>query len=109
MRGGITQVRITTHSANKFLAYQHFVNPSNFNLIDHPNGVFIVTEAEEARYRSTNPFDSPTDSPLSSSPSLSDEELYTAALQDPITPAQVAVPTIVRKPPPLPSRARKPS
>lgn len=73
----------------------------------HPNGVFIVTEAEEARYRSTNPFDSPTDSPLSSSPSLSDEELYTAALQDPLTP--VAVPVIVKKPPPLPSRERKPS
>jgi len=76
---------------------------------DYPNGVFIVTEAEEARYRSTNPFDSPTDSPLSSSPSLSDEELYTAALQDPLTPAQVSVPMIVEKPPPLPSRARKPS
>ena len=76
--------------------------------IGHPNGVFIVTEAEEARYRLANPFDSPTDSPLSSSPSLSDEELYTAALQDPLTPAQVAVPTIVRKPPPLPSRANKP-
>jgi len=75
----------------------------------HPNGIFIVTEAEEARYRSANPFDSPTDSPLSSSPSLSDEELYTAALQDPLTPAQVAVPAITRKPPPLPSRARKPS
>lgn len=74
---------------------------------DHPNGVFVVTEAEEARYRSTNPFDSPTDSPLSSSPSLSDEELY-AALQDPLTPAQVVVPVIVEKPPPLPSRARKP-
>jgi len=76
---------------------------------DHPNGVFVVTEAEEARYRSTNPFDSPTDSPLSSSPSLSDEELYTAALQDPLTPAQVVVPVIVKNPPPLPSRARKPS
>lgn len=76
---------------------------------DHPNGVFFVTEAEEARYRSTNPFDSPTDSPLSSSPSLSDEELFTAALQDPLTPAQVAVPVITKKPPPLPSRSRKPS
>ncbi|KAF9651242.1 inositol polyphosphate phosphatase [Thelephora ganbajun] len=75
----------------------------------HPNGVFVVTDAEEARYRSANPFDSPTDSPLSSSPSLSDEELYTAALQDPLTPAQVTIPTIVRKPPPLPSRASKPS
>lgn len=91
------------------LAYQHPTNPSNLDSIDHPNGVFIVTDAEEARYRSANPFDSPTDSPLSSSPSLSDEELYTAALQDPLTPAQVAVPAIVRKPPPLPSRARKPS
>jgi hypothetical protein len=82
---------------------------SNLDATDHPNGVFIVTEAEEARYRSTNPFDSPTDSPLSSSPSLSDEELFTAALQDPLTPAQVAVPAIVKRPPPLPSRARKPS
>ncbi|KAF9780045.1 inositol polyphosphate phosphatase [Thelephora terrestris] len=76
---------------------------------DHPNGIFVVTEAEEARYRSSNPFDSPTDSPLSSSPSFSDEELYTAALQDPIAPAQFSVPVIVDKPPPLPSRARKPS
>jgi len=77
--------------------------------IGHQNGVFVVTEAEEARYRAANPFDSPSDSPLSSSPSLSDEELYTAALQDPLTPAQVAVPAIVRKPPPLPSRANKTS
>ena len=94
---------------HQFLTYQNSANPSNPDSTGHPNGVFIVTEAEEARYRSANPFDSPTDSPLSSSPSLSDEELYTAALQDPLTPAQVTVPTIVRKPPPLPSRANKPS
>jgi hypothetical protein len=97
-----------THHADLFLTCQ-YSNLSNLDPVDHPNGVFIVTEAEEARYRSINPFDSPTDSPLSSSPSLSDEELFTAALQDPLTPAQVAVPAIVRKPPPLPSRARKPS
>lgn len=109
MRGGIAQVRITARRAGYFPADQRSTNPQNFNSIGHLNGVFTVTEVEEARYRSANPFDSPSDSPLSSSPSLSDEELYTAALQDPLTPAQVAFPAIVRKPPPLPSRASKPS
>lgn len=83
---------------------------SDFHSAGHPDGVFVVTEAEEAQYRSTNPFDSPEDSPLSSSPSLSDEELYATVLQEPLTPAQVVVPAIVKKPPPpLPSRAGKPS
>ena len=109
MHGGIVQVRIITHPAERFFTHQYSTDPKNLDSTGHPNGVFVVTEAEEARYRSTNPFDSPSDSPLSSSPSLSDEELYTAALQDPLTPAQVAVPAIMKIPPPLPSRARKPS
>jgi hypothetical protein len=74
--------------------------------LDHPNGVFTVTVAESRC--GTNPFDSPSDSPLSVSPSSSDEELYThaLALQTPIIPAQ-----LVRKqpPPPPPPRANKPS
>lgn len=68
----------------------------------------LVTEVEEARYRSVDAFDSLTDSLLSSFPSLTDRKLFTAAPQDPPTPAQVAIPTIVRKPPPLPSWVDKP-
>ncbi|KAG6842013.1 hypothetical protein C0991_003539 [Blastosporella zonata] len=53
--------------------------------------------------RKANPFDSPDDSPLSSSPSSSDEELYTDALSlpTPMAPTQAH-----RKPPPPPPPPR---
>ena len=56
--------------------------------------------------RKANPFDSPIDSPLSSSPPSSVEELYANALSlpTPMTPEQA-----VRKaPPPPPPRSTKP-
>jgi hypothetical protein len=76
--------------------------------VDHPNGVFPIIAYQSLESRgSGNPFDSHDDSPLSSSPSSSDEELYTdaAALPDPITPMQS-----IRKPaPPPPSAYHKPT
>ncbi|KZT29277.1 DNase I-like protein [Neolentinus lepideus HHB14362 ss-1] len=74
---------------------------------DHPNGVFPTFDSSIAPARqSGNPFDSPTDSPLSASPSSSDEELYARALQlqTPMAPTLSG-----RKPPPPPPRNSKPS
>lgn len=69
---------------------------------EHPDGVY-ATEDVLAKFRDTpaNPFEISTDTPLSS-PSSSDEELYTDALQ-------LTTPTIVpaqRKPPPPPPPIR---
>jgi hypothetical protein len=67
---------------------------------EHPNGIFPISIAHLLESSAANPFDSPEESPFSSSPSSSDEELYSHAmgLQSPITP--------VRKPPPPPPRSR---
>ncbi len=67
----------------------------------YPNGVVPITEFLMPRERkSTNPFDSPEASSLSSSPSTSDEELYNDALglKSPLEPVNVQY----RKPPPPP-------
>ncbi|OJA19346.1 hypothetical protein AZE42_00462 [Rhizopogon vesiculosus] len=68
-----------------------------WNRPEHPKGIFPLSIAHLLESDTTNPFDSPEESPpFSSSPSSSDEELYShaMALQSPITP--------VRKPPPPP-------
>ncbi|EJF56616.1 inositol polyphosphate phosphatase [Dichomitus squalens LYAD-421 SS1] len=76
---------------------------------DHPNGIVIpVARGNGANGRSTNPFDSSSESSLSSSPSSSEEELYNA-LQAPITPNQPPAPTHRRPAPPPPTRANKPT
>jgi synaptojanin len=81
--------------------------------IDHPNGVVPVPEVS-GRTRSANPFDSPAESPLSSSPSSSEEEIY-ATLQTPMVPAPVPdgggtfTPNARKPPPPVPSRGNKPT
>jgi hypothetical protein len=71
---------------------------------EHPNGVFLIPAQSLNHRRSTNPFDSPEDSSLSSSPSSSDEELYThaLALQTPIIPVLTK-----RKPPPPPPKVNR--
>ncbi|KAG2154990.1 phosphoinositide polyphosphatase [Suillus bovinus] len=71
-----------------------------WNRPEHPKGIFPISIAHLLESNATNPFDSPEESPFSSSPSSSDEELYSHAmgLQSPITP--------VRKPPPPPPRSR---
>lgn len=71
-----------------------------WNRPEHPKGIFPITIAHLQELNAANPFDSPEESPFSSSPSSSDEELYSHAmgLQSPITP--------VRKPPPPPPRSR---
>ncbi|PCH41458.1 inositol polyphosphate phosphatase [Wolfiporia cocos MD-104 SS10] len=74
---------------------------------EYPNGIFVPSSPQQVMPRNSNPFDSPTDSPLSSSPSSSEEELY-HALQSPMAPVQAA-----RRPPPPPppppSRSNKPA
>ncbi|KAF8897747.1 inositol polyphosphate phosphatase [Infundibulicybe gibba] len=67
---------------------------------ERPGGVIPIPELKALSQRRGNPFDSPGESPLSSSPSSSDEELYTHALslQTPIIPVQA----VTRKPPPPP-------
>src|ERR1700728_1006913 len=71
-------------------------------LLGHPNGVFSVPTKESDG--ESNPFNSPSESSLSSSPSSSDEELYThaQALQTPMQPAR-------KFPPPPPPRSTKPT
>ncbi|KAI0939420.1 hypothetical protein AcV5_000847 [Taiwanofungus camphoratus] len=71
----------------------------------HPNGIFVpINRKELLPRRSSNPFDSPNDSPLSSSPSSSEEELYQAlTLQSPMAPVQAGG----RRPPPPPPRSVK--
>ncbi|KAJ7180325.1 inositol polyphosphate phosphatase [Mycena crocata] len=72
---------------------------------EHPNGAISMSELRNLKPGATNPFDSPEESPLSSS-SSSDEELYTDALtlQTPIAPVKAAA---ARKPPPPPPPPRK--
>ncbi|KAG2156260.1 SacI homology domain-containing protein [Suillus clintonianus] len=71
-----------------------------WNRPEHSKGIFPISIAHLLESDTANPFDSPEESPFSSSPSSSDEELYSHAmgLQSPITP--------VRKPPPPPPRSR---
>ncbi|KZT72567.1 inositol polyphosphate phosphatase [Daedalea quercina L-15889] len=68
---------------------------------EHPNGIFVPNSPQRVSSKSTNPFDSPNNSPLSSSPSSSEEELYNA-LQSPLAPEQAR-----RRPPPPPPRSTK--
>ncbi|KAF5322195.1 hypothetical protein D9619_000489 [Psilocybe cf. subviscida] len=74
---------------------------------DLPGGVVPITDIHHMDlYRRSNPFDSP--SPVSSSPSSSDEELYSHALtlQTPMSPVQ----TPARRPaPPPPPHITKPT
>ncbi|KAJ8473729.1 hypothetical protein ONZ45_g16188 [Pleurotus djamor] len=73
---------------------------------DHPHGVVPLAELRKVQSRSRhapNPFDIP-DSPISESPSSSDEELYSHALklQTPLAPTKPAP----KKPPPPPPRKK---
>jgi len=68
---------------------------------DHPNGVVPASaDIDLSVPQRGNPFDSPIDSPLSASPSSSDEELFNhaLALQTPMVPS--------KKPPPPPPPPR---
>ncbi|RPD80946.1 inositol polyphosphate phosphatase [Lentinus tigrinus ALCF2SS1-7] len=79
---------------------------------EHPNGIMIPNiRRNGSQTRSSNPFDSSSESSLSSSPSSSEEELYHAlSLQAPITPVQPPPTTTThRRPaPPPPTRPSKP-
>ncbi|TFK71771.1 inositol polyphosphate phosphatase [Pluteus cervinus] len=71
---------------------------------DMPNGLIPISEFRKTdQPTSTNPFDSPGDSPLSASPSSSDEELFHHALSLP-TPI---LPVKKNAPPPPPPRPLK--
>ncbi|KAG5648880.1 hypothetical protein DXG03_000229 [Asterophora parasitica] len=77
--------------------------------LDCPGGVLPLYEFQRSpTRRKANPFDSPNDSPLSSSPTSSDEELYTDALSLP-TPLEPAQATRKPPPPPPPPRSTKPT
>ncbi|KAF8204786.1 inositol polyphosphate phosphatase [Pholiota molesta] len=68
---------------------------------DSPAGVISLSDIQKLNlYRRNNPFESPYASPLSSSPSSSDEELYSHALtlHTPMAPVQ----TSTRRPAPAP-------
>ncbi|KAH9943297.1 inositol polyphosphate phosphatase [Epithele typhae] len=74
---------------------------------DHLNGIVVPLVKNGGHAGQTNPFDSDSESPISSSPSSSEEELY-HALQAPIVPIVPA--TAQRRPaPPPPVRASKPT
>ncbi|KAJ7682572.1 SacI homology domain-containing protein [Mycena polygramma] len=72
---------------------------------EYPKGAISMAELRNLKPGASNPFDSPAESPLSSS-SSSDEELYTDALtlQTPMSPVKAAA---ARKPPPPPPPPRK--
>ncbi|KIY47483.1 DNase I-like protein [Fistulina hepatica ATCC 64428] len=80
---------------------------------EYPNGKLPVAELQalsmSQRPNQTNPFDSPVESPLSSSPSSLDEELYTDALTlhrpPSVVQATTPLPVQRRPPPPLPARS----
>ena len=79
------------------------INPLNDVIKDCPAGVIPIAELEKLDlYRRNNPFDSSEESSLTSSPSSSDEELYTHALSlpTPMEPVQAST----RRPPPPPPR-----
>jgi synaptojanin len=66
---------------------------------DFPAGVIPIAELEKLDlYRRNNPFDSSEESSVTSSPSSSDEELYThvLSLPTPMEPVQAST----RRPPP---------
>ncbi|KXN89554.1 Inositol-1,4,5-trisphosphate 5-phosphatase 1 [Leucoagaricus sp. SymC.cos] len=74
---------------------------------DGPGGLVSIDEIQTFNlYRTGNPFESPLDSPISVSPTTSDEELFTSALalQTPLTPVPVGA---RRPPPPPPPRSGK--
>ncbi|KAI0082404.1 inositol polyphosphate phosphatase [Panus rudis PR-1116 ss-1] len=78
---------------------------------EHPNGILSPHQVQELSSggHPYNPFDSPEESPLSSSPSSSEEELYQAlTLQTPLAPQPIN-PTGRRAPPPPPPRNSKPA
>ena len=85
------------------MAYPIHLTPFLHNeppVLDNPNGVVPVPDsAVMPSHMPSNPFDSPSESPLSASPSSSDEELFSHALSLP-TP-MIPVPA-TRKPPPPP-------
>ncbi|KAJ7930003.1 SacI homology domain-containing protein [Mycena leptocephala] len=74
---------------------------------EYPNGAISMAELRNLKPGATNPFDSPAESPLSSS-SSSDEELYTDALtlHPPMSPVKAVA---ARKGPPPPPPRRKPT
>ncbi|KAK7054247.1 inositol polyphosphate phosphatase [Favolaschia claudopus] len=74
---------------------------------ENPKGAISMAELRNMKPGNTNPFDSPAESPLSSS-SSSDEHLYTDALtlQTPISPVKAAA---AKKSPPPPPPPRKKS
>ena len=74
---------------------------ASLNIIkDCPAGVVPIAELEKLDlYRRNNPFDSSEESSLTSSPSSSDEELYTHALSLP-TPMEPVQASTRRLPPP---------
>ncbi|KAA1473494.1 inositol polyphosphate phosphatase [Dentipellis sp. KUC8613] len=72
---------------------------------DHPRGALAIPDLLSlARDGPTNPFDSPYESPLSASPSSSDEELFNHALSLP-TP-MIPLPSTKKPPPPPPPRPK---
>jgi len=74
-----------------------------WNTPDCPAGVIPIAELEKLDlYQRNNPFDSSEESSVTSSPSSSDEELYTHALSlpTPMEPVQAST----RRPPPPPPR-----
>lgn len=87
-------------------SFLRFIKEGHVNIspelrVDGPGGLVSIEEIQQTNlYRRGNPFESPLDSPLSVSPTTSDEELYTSALglQTPLTP----VPVGTRRPPPPP-------
>ncbi|KAI0638342.1 DNase I-like protein [Trametes polyzona] len=71
--------------------------------LEHPNGIVVPITSKKRTYgQSGNPFDSSSESSLSSSPSSSEEELY-HALQAPLAPVP---PSTTRRPAPPPPRPR---
>ncbi|KAJ7590659.1 inositol polyphosphate phosphatase [Mycena floridula] len=69
------------------------------------NGTVPLSELDPSKHLGGNPFDSPAESSLSSSPSSSDEELYTHALSLPTPMAPVQR----KPPPPIPPSRSKPT
>lgn len=86
---------------NYFLRYLQTRKETEGFFSETPAGVISLTDIQKLDlYKRKNPFESPYASPLSSSPSSSDEELYSHALtlHAPMAPVQ----TSTRRPAPAP-------
>lgn len=77
------------------------------DMVEHPGGVFPVSFETPSKHAPKNPWDSPSSLPITS-PSSSDEDLYSATRLEPVPDIDLDSIDLSRKSPPPISRETKP-